>query len=306
MFKWCLIESLLIGSSLSKTPFSLPESLISFETASLFALGSYCASLYKEGNTEYNCGAECSGAANGTQLVLAYTEPKTKARMIVSYNDKLKSIFFQSKGMQDIKEMLAGFSVLQSKLNENIGFGKVAGIEIHSGFRTVHDELRIATMPKMLKLARDYPDYKIVFVGHSMGGALALLAAVDFFELYGYENRISVYTFGKPRVGNAVWAQYVNQLPFADRIFRLTRHGDPIVLLPPRAFGYEHEFQAYQVQDDGSVLKCDNDVNSGESNECSYPIDSFDLVVHNRYFHLGHTQCEEEGLLKNEYLKFLN
>jgi predicted lipase len=37
--------------------------------------------------------------------------------------------------------------------------------------------------------------------GHSLGGALAILAAVDIKLHFGRVN--SVYTFGQPRVGNS-------------------------------------------------------------------------------------------------------
>ncbi|KJH53592.1 triacylglycerol lipase [Dictyocaulus viviparus] len=48
-------------------------------------------------------------------------------------------------------------------------------------------------------------DYNITFTGHSLGGALAVLAAART-ATQGYRNgdQITVYTFGQPRVGTAI------------------------------------------------------------------------------------------------------
>ena len=42
--------------------------------------------------------------------------------------------------------------------------------------------------------------------GHSLGGALALLAAYDIKETFKFQ-RLSVHTFGAPRVGNHAFAR---------------------------------------------------------------------------------------------------
>jgi hypothetical protein len=283
------------GESKNSEIYVLPEGLISFDTASLFALASYCAVLYEVGHKKYDCGEECAGASVGTHLQLAYIAPISKSGLLITYNHNLKSIFFQSKGMQELEEIMLGFQIVPENLNENSSFGHAPGIKLHPGFRKINEELRMASMPALLLLSRKYPDYKIVFVGHSLGGGLALLAAVDFYELHGNADRISVYSFGKPRIGNKEWAQYVNQLPFKDRIFRLTRYGDPLPLLPPRYLGYEQEAQGYQLQIDGRVLKCKNDINTGESRDCSFPVWEFDHTVHSHYFKLGHSSCAQSS-----------
>jgi hypothetical protein len=280
-----------------KEIFEMPEDLISFNTASLFALASYCAVLYRDGHKDYDCGYECSGESEGTILEKAYVAPKSKARFLISYNHRLKAIFFQSKGMQDVQEIKKGIQLVPSKLNNRkSSFGHESGIKLHSGFRKINEELRNVSMPALSQISRKYPDYKIVFVGHSLGGGIALLAAVDYYELYGNADRISVYSFGKPRIGNKAWAQYVNRLPFIERIFRMTRYGDPITLIPPKVMGYEQEGQAYQILPDETVIKCKNDPDSGESKDCSYPIWRYNQFNHSKYFELGHIYCDQEGL----------
>lgn len=82
---------------------------------------------------------------------------------------------------------------------------------------------------------------RIHVVGHSLGGALALLAAADFvgspeFDLKG------VWTYGAPRVGNADFAVWLEEeLETAGAVhWRLTHARDPIVHVPLRSMGFVH------------------------------------------------------------------
>jgi predicted lipase len=119
-------------------------------------------------------------------------------------------------------------------------------------------------MTASLKLAQQFPDYQIIFVGTSLGGALATLAAVDFNVRFGYGDRISLYTFGQPRVGDSNWARYVNGLPFSSRMYRISRRGDPVPHLPPMFLGYEHSLQMYSILDNGDYIKCGLEPGMGE------------------------------------------
>jgi pimeloyl-ACP methyl ester carboxylesterase len=107
-----------------------------------------------------------------------------------------------------------------------------------------------------LKAAREkYPGYRVHLVGHSLGGAVAALAALEVRLGLGWRD-VVVTTFGEPRVGNAKLAEYV------DRAFgltpaqkdggedlayrRVTHVGDPVPLLPLSEWGYRsHAGEVY-------------------------------------------------------------
>ncbi len=65
--------------------------------------------------------------------------------------------------------------------------------------------------------------------GHSLGGALALLASWRFQRQFLTVHR--VYTFGSPMIGNAEAASAFER-EFAGRIFRYADEPDPVPLLP--------------------------------------------------------------------------
>ena len=58
-------------------------------------------------------------------------------------------------------------------------------------------------------------DMQVITCGHSLGGALASLAAIDIVRECGVDSdRVSCYTFGCPRIGNhAFAADYAQAVP---------------------------------------------------------------------------------------------
>lgn len=53
-----------------------------------------------------------------------------------------------------------------------------------------------------------YPDEPWYVIGHSMGAAMATLCALDLRFRLAPTADVRVYTFGSPRVGNAVFATF--------------------------------------------------------------------------------------------------
>lgn len=86
---------------------------------------------------------------------------------------------------------------------------KCEGCMVHVGFLrswTVTEEI-IGDV--VAQLVQDYPDYELVLVGHSLGGAVAALAGLDF-EARGWKPTVT--TFGEPRVGNKPLAGFINKV----------------------------------------------------------------------------------------------
>merc|ERR1712224_876813 len=81
---------------------------------------------------------------------------------------------------------------------------------------------------------------KLDFTGHSMGSALATLAAWTLKAKYGFEPGL-FYNFESPRVLNTNFAQqWEANIARAVPAFRITRYLDPVVHLPPIFLGYAH------------------------------------------------------------------
>ncbi|KAL2184262.1 alpha/beta-hydrolase [Thermothelomyces heterothallicus CBS 203.75] len=131
----------------------------------------------------------------------------------------------------------------------NGGGGKCHNCTVHMGFMASWRNAREVVIPA-LKAARErYPGYRVHLIGHSLGGAVAALAALELRLGLGWRD-VVVTTFGEPRVGNAELADYINRafgLGVRDEdgageevaYRRVTHAGDPVPLLPLSEWGYQ-------------------------------------------------------------------
>lgn len=99
------------------------------------------------------------------------------------------------------------------------------------------------------------PGYKIVFTGHSLGGAVATVAAAKARKL-GYA--ADLYVYGSPRIGNEAFARFVTDQP--GRNYRVTHTTDPVPRIPPIFLGFRHISPEYWLMG-GAANKTDYGVN---------------------------------------------
>lgn len=116
------------------------------------------------------------------------------------------------------------------------------GISAHRGFVSAAKELEKA----MLKILADYPLHRLVFTGHSRGGAIALLLAVSAEIHFPLRRGSSCITFGQPRVSSA------RQLRLAYRYGEYIRvqNGADVVCRWPK-LGYSHAGTSFYLRKSG-------------------------------------------------------
>lgn len=113
----------------------------------------------------------------------------------------------------------------------------VAG-KVHRGFQKSLDSIW-----KDIELHLQYvvKDHKVWFTGHSLGAALATLAAARYTPTV-------VYTFGSPRVGNRTFAASI-KCP----IHRIAKSNDIVTRVPPPIF-YHQIGNVHFVTNEGKIL----------------------------------------------------
>ncbi|KAF9886198.1 hypothetical protein FE257_011921 [Aspergillus nanangensis] len=115
---------------------------------------------------------------------------------------------------------------------------------VHAGFMRSWESARPTVLHHVSAARERYPDYKVVLVGHSLGGAVAALAGVEM-QLRGWEPEVT--TFGEPKVGNKGFSRFLNDVfdlgassdDYNWRFRRVTHVNDPVPLLPLEEWGYE-------------------------------------------------------------------
>lgn len=108
---------------------------------------------------------------------------------------------------------------------------------IHRGFLAAFDSIK-AGLVRELKARGDKP---ISYTGHSLGGALAQVAAYVLYPVYGL-GASSVITFGSPRWCNDKVASSYDSMyaTLGAMKLRWVNHKDVVTDVPPKALGYKH------------------------------------------------------------------
>jgi len=135
-----------------------------------------------------------------------------------------KAAFVAFEGTNEIKDWLT---------NGDVRFVKGTWGWVHKGFRDGLNKV----WPDMKRFLNDHADAfeSIWFTGHSLGGALAMLAAADFLVEKGKVD--GVYTFGQPRVGDGIFRRYFDHKLYGCT-FRFANDRDVVPRVLPRELGY--------------------------------------------------------------------
>ncbi|WP_379317443.1 lipase family protein [Paenibacillus puldeungensis] len=100
----------------------------------------------------------------------------------------------------------------------------------HRGFTCIYQSARNELIRQLNMLSTTK---RLFIAGHSLGGALAVLAALDVAVNTPFKNPF-VYTYGSPRVGDPVFASRFNQT--VENSFRISNVYDIIPTLPALAY----------------------------------------------------------------------
>eukprot|EP00192_Tetraselmis_astigmatica_P012282 CAMPEP_0117671388 /NCGR_PEP_ID=MMETSP0804-20121206/13305_1 /TAXON_ID=1074897 /ORGANISM="Tetraselmis astigmatica, Strain CCMP880" /LENGTH=384 /DNA_ID=CAMNT_0005479841 /DNA_START=170 /DNA_END=1324 /DNA_ORIENTATION=+ len=115
---------------------------------------------------------------------------------------------------------------------------------VHRGFFNAYNTstLRTFASGSVLALLNKYGEVPVTITGHSLGGALASLCAVEMKtgNLLGGKVPVQVHlnTLGCPRVGNLNFTRFAAQV--LDSSIRVTHSNDIVPSLPLQSMGFQH------------------------------------------------------------------
>lgn len=115
-----------------------------------------------------------------------------------------------------------------------------SGAKMHRGFVDAYFSVR----EQIHTYLREHPTTSVTVTGHSLGGALATLCAVDV--QYNFPSiAIELYTFGSPRVGNSGFAKSFNER--VPKSYRFVYGMDIVPAIPRPWQGYSHVDAEYRL-----------------------------------------------------------
>ncbi len=148
-------------------------------------------------------------------LKLIKTFDNNGTQAILLENDTYIFLGFRGTEVTSIKDIKSDFKATTKTCEY--------GGKIHSGFDEAFSQVAIDIQQL---LDQDKFKNKPLFItGHSLGGALATVAAKKLTHKGGIA---ACYTFGSPRVGNVDWATGIKA-----PIYRVVNAVDPVTMMPP-------------------------------------------------------------------------
>lgn len=166
-----------------------------------------------------------TGGKGGTRYV-PRTET-TPAGVCARRGDHLFIVF---RGTQSTGEKISNY--MAGKLDAV--FDNLQGGNVHRGFHQCYESVRPAI--RAFLEAHAAPAAHIRVTGHSLGGALASLAAMDIATGGLPYRTLEVFTYASPLVGTARWAQHFSIQRLA--AWRIANRRDIVPKVPPTLLGY--------------------------------------------------------------------
>ncbi len=177
---------------------------------------------------------------------LAYQEPATVKAELAKLGAQGRFFDFNdSQGFigHTADSIVVGFRGTESKadIREDLKIARVGrdGLDgrFHKGFSDSIDNL----MPSMLPHLRELLAEKrrpVLVTGHSLGGAMAALFALET-AARGVTKNLSLHTFGSPRAMTSAAAEHFDAL-LPGQALRVVHKSDAVARVPTMLFGWQH------------------------------------------------------------------
>ncbi|KAJ1860797.1 hypothetical protein LPJ73_001230 [Coemansia sp. RSA 2703] len=250
----------------------------------------YSGAAYKLLGLTWKCSENCeSEDTRGTVVDYQWAVPDAPSHGFVAHKDDTREIIVSWRGSTVLMDWIADFSFAPV-----IWPAEIDGSMVHTGFLGAYKGASEKIKHVLRGLVERHPDYKIVLTGHSLGGAQAALAAADIVLSHPeWTSKLELYTYGEPRVGNSVFANWLSSQPIP--MYRVVYRGDLVSQVPFRQMGYQHHAQEVWYCGNSSV--CASNTNeqeplrfcgqNGENASCQASIQTLKLSVVNHLQYPG-------------------
>lgn len=209
----------------------------------------------------WNCGSHCQATPN-FELYANGGDGNQTPFWFVGYDNALDSIIVVHQG-NDKKSFFTGLAnangaltSLDPKIFPNIS----SAIQVYKGYAVDQAQSAADVLQAVGTLIQSYPDASVTTVGFSLGGAIALLDGVLFRMLLAPTTDVRVVTYGMSRVGNSVFAGFVDAL-LPGKVKHINNKRDPMPIVPAISLGYNQVSGEIHIQDSGKWISCPGEDN---------------------------------------------
>ncbi|KIL59894.1 hypothetical protein M378DRAFT_26795 [Amanita muscaria Koide BX008] len=212
---------------------------------------------------------------NGRHLVSPFLSPVADIQGYIARDDEKKELIIALRGSASVVDFLldAQLVLVPFMVPGILQTPPDSKLCVHSGFLFDWNTVALEVITILKQQLHSHRSYSLVTVGHSLGGALATLAAITL-KLKFPEQKVRTYSYGSPRVGNAAFAEFVNRHLGKDA-FRVVHTNDGVPTIMPTSLGYHHHGVEYwQVDDPPAAETTVECAVNGEDQGCSASLPS--------------------------------
>ena len=166
--------------------------------------------------------------------VVFFEESAKGTQAFVASNSNFAVVCFRGTEIEERADIITDLKFLQTRA---LGGGRV-----HRGFESALDQVWSSLKNHLDTLTQTHgSNLKLWFTGHSLGAALATLAADRYSRVQG------VYTYGSPRVGDKAFGHDYNV-----NTFRFVNNNDIVSMVPPPII-YHHVGALKYIDSNGHI-----------------------------------------------------
>ncbi|KAF9466209.1 lipase [Collybia nuda] len=237
----------------------------------------------------WNCGTNCN--ANPTfKPVASGGDGSSTQFWYVGYDPALKTVVvgYQGTDVSKILPVLTDADFFLETLSTSLFPGISSSIEVHNGFRDAQARSAAAVLAAVQSAMSKNGATKVTIVGHSLGGAIALITSVYLPLHLPASTTFQTFTYGMPRVGNQAFADYVDSHL---HLAHVNNQDDIVPIVPGRFLGFHHPRGEKHILNSNAWVDCPGQDNtdsqctigyvpnifSGETGDHSGPYDGIKM-----------------------------
>ncbi|KAL0953908.1 hypothetical protein HGRIS_005074 [Hohenbuehelia grisea] len=235
-----------VGAPLSK------QEIAAYKPFTYYARAVGCG---KERTLSWTCGGDCKANAKFKPIASGGDGARTQF-WFVGFDPTLKTVIVSHQGTDTTKEeaIATDLNFALKPLNSKLFSMMPTGLLVHTGFQEAHARSATQILNAVKKATKEYSATKVAIVGHSLGAALSLLDGI-YLPPHFPDVSFRVIGYGMPRVGNKVFAAYVDRQKLS--VTRINYGGDLVPHLPLEEMEFRHPSgEIHILKTSGAWIPC--------------------------------------------------
>ncbi|KAJ3574449.1 hypothetical protein NP233_g1765 [Leucocoprinus birnbaumii] len=230
-----------------------PSEINAYAPLTRFASAAYCQT---DTTQSWTCGDDCAANADFKPVAVGGNGLSVQF-WYVGFSPSLNSVIVAHQGTDNTKlePLLTDAMILLRSLDPGLFPGLSSNILVHAGFAGTHAQTATAILSAVRQTITKYQAKQVTIVGHSLGGALALLDGV-YLPLHIKGVSFRTVTYAMSKVGNQAFADYVDANV---SLTHINNKDDPIPRLPPAIpllLDYHQTSGEIHIVENGNWISC--------------------------------------------------